>query len=416
MGFEKWIRQVYEDLNSFNPIEALANYRFNAKEYKAELKAFHHTCWEEFNTPILVKGRIMSNSMFTFILCAHTEDVLDDPRFLKDFPLIQIHDKWLQEGEETISRLSLSSATNLLFGLEWFLFSNVLLPERKKETINQARELFRLLRNRIFFFIQSENLPTDVLNMKDEYSTEKKRGIFVSVDTSHLDYDSDEEVRKKRVEISKEDLSEYDLMVAAVNSDFCYDMDTLITLFEKELYKYDTWGEPIQTEQPELSILRCNIIDACYKMDEEILLNARRMWLEKLQMLESYQRIYRRKYNIHTPKHRQIITNKNDVLQEMGQCTSKDDLLKYPRGLHSDISLRITTDALFCLWGNYYEEGIEQSVKSNLFFDHVRNIWIVRFRNQLYKADSFTHGWRLLCIFHPEKSTLLDKFFFKRME
>lgn len=417
MDFRKWIMETFEQIGSDNVVFDIQPFFKRLisdpqiKEYRVEIKALHHTCWDAFKVPQRITGKTLSYSFFTFILCAYTEPVFDSPKRVSDFPFIKIQEKWIHDDDNAISRMCLQSTVDLLFGLEWFTLSNVFQQPKNPETIKQAQEMFELLRSRICFFITSEKLSVEVLNMKDEYSIEKKVGIFKPEDTSHLDYDSDDEIFRKRSKLREADLSMYDLTVGAVNSDFCFDMDTVITFFEKKIQEYDLLSEPIVLDQPALSTFRSTMFAEVERMDEDILLTARRNWLENIQVTESHLRIYQRKYNIGNVSKRQIVTNKNEALLDVGKCSSKKDLLTRTLGQNSEIMLRITTDALFCLWSNQYVDGIASELQKMIVYDCIRNVWILTYKDKRYRVDSFTHGYRMVRIFEPEKESILDRFF-----
>ena len=403
-----------DDLTLFDTIDFITDFAHEASEFtdakllydrcctlpnlipfRAELWAAHFTCYDDFSTPVQLSGKILCKSMLTFILCAHTEVPLDDPRRLSDFRSLKVHKDFIHEGDSPISRMSLQVVTDLIWGFEWLVLSELFEVKRTPEFIKEAQQLYRLLRNRIFFFIASESLSNTVLDVV-LYTIEEKKGLFAKVDTSDVDYASDDEIYKTRKQRLDADLSKHDLTTMYVNSNFIYDMDSVFSHFERHWHFYHKTQDLIQTTpQPQLSKFRKWLFEQTETLEVRETLKARREWQESLQITPAIERVFKRVYGIsQKPKPRQMIVVKHVSFVEVGACTSYLEITTRSKGKNHEIMLRLATDSMFQVW--CIQMGLTMDLSKVIFRDRIRNVWLVKIDEYYIEASSYTHGFRIL--------------------
>jgi hypothetical protein len=365
--------------------------------YKHHIYALHHTCYEDFVGHRQICGQILSSSLLTFVLMAHTHVGLDDPRKVSDFPLLTIHKDWLHLGDQPVSRMSQQTAVDALLGLEWLVFSELFGEPRTEAWIQQARALYGLLQNRIFVFVQSGGESLEVLDM-EKYRTKHKRGLFAAVNTAEFDYASDDEQFKKKKLIAPVDLTTRDLEYATVNTVFLFDMDAIITHFQYQWYLHDLTKPIIAPAgpQPNVSVFRGWLFSVITKLNATQVIKARRTWQETLQMAPPYERIYLRENGFGSKvAARHVILLKNEKVAEMGVCVSVDDITT--RTIKkTEIMLRLATDSMFSFWAVQNDNVFAVLIPDTIYRDRIRDVWLVHIGGSLLPCSSFTHAFRVL--------------------
>lgn len=365
----------------------------NIKRYRADLWALHHISRKVLNDPVQVDGVITSESVSTFLLATLTEEVIDDPRRICDFPLIKFDQKWLHpmDIDVPISRLSQHVIVDALFALDWFLLCDQYNAHHSREMINEAREMFNLIKNRICFLIHADHLSKDILNAED-YADVEKKGLFSKPDTAVFDYDSDDEMYNKRPK-DVEDLTHKDVEVAFANPAFAYDMEAYITFFHEQLFALDTTTVH-EAAQPTLSKFRGALFDAVATIDEKHLIKERLRWQIELEIHEAHVQVHKHHHGLTlNPKPRQILVTKNDRLvtyiKSFQDITTRDVDFTQQR-------IRMSTDSMFWVWSMQSDKVVKKLLGVYIWRDRMRGHWVVKLGDRLVKAKSFTHGFFIL--------------------
>lgn len=379
-------------------IEACKRER-DIKRHRNELWALHHCARKVLNEPIQVDGVITSESVITFLLATLSEEVIDDPRRIDDFPLIKFHPKWSHpmDKDVPISRLSQHVVVDAMFALDWFLLCDQCNDEHSPEMIQQAREMFSLIKNRICFLIHAHHLSKDILNAED-YAEVEKKGLFSKPDTAVFDYDSDDEMYNRRPK-DVEDLTHKDVEVAFANTAFVFDMEAYITFFHEQLFAYDTTSVQ-EVAQHRLSRFRGALFDAVSTVDEKYLIKERLRWQLELEIHDAHIQVHRHHHGLTlNPKPRQILVTKNDGLvtfiKSFKDITTRDVEFTRQR-------IRLSTDAMFWAWSMQGDKVVSKIKDVYIWRDRVRGHWVVKLGNRLLKAKSFAHGFFLLRNEHEE--------------
>lgn len=400
---EACIAHALENMNeqySLDPLYRACMQCDNLQSYRADLWALHHSCYDMLKPSMQLNGQIVSNSMLSFLLAVHTEPVVDDSRSMKDFPLLTIHQKWIHDTTLSIpiSRLSQQVVVDLLFGLDWFLLCDVFSPPHTSDLIYQARELFQLIQNRIFFMIQCSSLSKDILDMP-HYIHIEKQGLLKKLDTSQLDYASDEEAFHSKQVLMDHDVSGMDNQVAFVNAAFLYDMDTILTHFQQEWYKYDQYSlKPGPSPVPNLSKFRSHLFSWIASLSEKQVLKRRREWQEELQVHSGHKRIHTRLYGCTSqPTASQVIALHNDSLIDLGKCTSLLDLTARHTGEHAQTMMRLATDSIFYHWSQQHQNLGKALLGPWIWRDRIRAVWVASTGHGCcVTAPSYTHAFFIL--------------------
>lgn len=417
--FHKAIKDAienYEDGYDLSSLFTLCETAERSDKNTSLLWSLHHTCYDTSSFSVQLNGQILSSSLLTFVMAATSEKLPDtDLRTIKDFPLVVMHTKWVHDLflQVPILRLSQQVVVDTLLGLDWFMTGDMFTyyHERTTEEMKQCRDLFRLLRIRIFYFIQSTSLSTNILDM-EEYSKVEKAGILKKVDTSEVDYASDDETFNKRVHMLEEDFSENDIEVAYVNSKFIYDMDALITYHQQEWFRYDN---TVVVDSPipfrELSVFRSKIFELITTIDDKKdIVRQRSLWQESLQITPAHIRIFKRSYGItNQPTVRQVMVVKNDVLPDIGQCNNFEDIVTRRVTPDKVIMLRLATDSLFHTWSLQHNGETAAVLNKYIIRDKMRNIWTVKLGDDIVRANSFTHAFFLLRDYMGDEPIIDDK-------
>jgi hypothetical protein len=388
------------DSFDLNPLFIACQTSKEIKKYRKELWSLHHVCRPIINEPIQVDGEIISGSLITFLLATLTVDILDDHRKFKDFPLITFHEKWNHplDHDVPISRQSQQVIVDALFGLDWFLFCDVYNDDHTSEMIEQARELFKLLKSRICYFIHEYHLPNTVLNM-EIYSNVEKKGLYSKPDTAQFDYDSDDEVFNKRSRIIKatDDLTDKDVEFSFVNTSFVYDMEVYISYFHEQFMLYDTTKiNELNGTQPKLSTFRGKLFELVSSVNDKFLIQERTRWQQELEIHSGHIQVYKHHNGLTLkPKPRQIIVTKNDILVTNSMLKSFADITTRDTTFVKQ-KIRLSTDSMFWVWSLQNDKVVTHLLNKYIWRDRIRGYWIVKIHNQLFRVDSFTHGFFVL--------------------
>jgi len=375
-----------------------------------DLKALHFVCWNWFNRQYLDDGRRLCPSSLTFGLCAIAEIKMMDTRTLDDFTRIKLDKRWIHEGTQPmIVLMSQQHIVSTLTGLTWNLTCDLFNGEHDIDFIEEYRTLFELLRSRVMEFIRVDKWRPEILNVK-EYRDCVKRGNWKPLDTTHLDYDSDEEVYRQRNDIIAKDNSKHDQIVHIVNEKFIMDMDSIITSLEYEFYEYDTHHILLEVEQPSISKFRFYIFEIQKNLSEATLLDERRFWQEKISVSIAFERIYKRKFPTEIGAKRQIMIDVHEDLRKIGNCTSVIQLFARP-GLNIEIMYRLATDSMFVMFLRSIDFELLTFLESIIVRSRIRNCWILKYKGRQYKTDSFTHGYRLYTLMNPNHKHKIDENF-----
>jgi hypothetical protein len=382
----------------------------------SRLEELHHVCWDVLSIPQWDDSSILSMSSTTLVYQALITKESTDKRRISNFPLVVLDEKWVhkaaQKSDLMISELSMQTTISMLLGVEWNTLSDVTGNKRSKKHLKQHYQLFLLLRNRIFMFIQNNDLDKSVLNIPD-YVVKKKMGLWGKKITSHLEYDSDEEVRKKKRKTG--DHSKFDIEMDVVNNNFLFDMDIILTTLYNHWESFLISTIPtIPNQKVSLSVFREWLFDSILKLDVNSTIKARRIWQEKLQMCDSYIRIHKRiqRRAVNVPD-RLIIVTKYDNLVDIGKCSSINDIIwKQAKKRNLDESwTRISTDSMFVHFDEQNGGKVYNTVSNIIKRDRIRNVWIIKHDIWIphrTMVSSFTEGFRYLRIVMGDNK-MIDK-------
>jgi hypothetical protein len=390
------IRRYVETLEGFEELYAAFQSLSCSQLYEENLYAMHHACWSYTSTPYRLYGTVTSQSCFSFLLLALSTRPVDRGATLADFPLVRILAHWVHDTTVPITRMSLRSSMDLLLGLEWELCSDVLAGARTPEFLEQARELYGLVRNRLMFLLCEPGLPLGVLD-EERYRTVRQSGLLQKVSTADLDYDSDDEVFGARVKRIEGDLSEFDVEVADANATLLFELDAIVTHLD------DLWEQHAALPAfepagalPSLSTFRSWLFSKIVELDERETVKARREWVEALQMTPSYLRVYQwRQGGSGAPVLRQVLLRKHESLIQIAACSTLKDVLARQID-NTESMMRLATDALFSRWISQTGYTFDRSLIQH---HRLRNTWAVKLGQAWVASPSFTHAFRKLRLF-----------------
>lgn len=132
----------------------------------------HCAYWVDRGDVVSVDGQESSATMLTWWMCATAlENTTDDPRALRDFPLVDIHECWEHDDYIPITRMNMQHMMDTLEALEWHVFSDMFFHGRTDEWWQQVMALFKLLLTRAYQFTQgASGWHLSILNV-EEYRT-----------------------------------------------------------------------------------------------------------------------------------------------------------------------------------------------------------------------------------------------------
>ena len=375
----------------------------NLQTYCSVLQALHHTCWEHFSKISIEGVNVTCNSMITFILCSFASKPNADDRKLKNFPNVKIHPWWKHEGEERIRCMTMQEITDLLFGLEWSIFSDLFMHVDRELFINEAYELFLLVENRIKFMIQWDSLSHKILDVDHFVTRTVKRHREAPESVS---YESDEEAAResheseKVVQVKKHTVS----TINTVNDLFIFQMDTIITFIGKQFHQYHTSKSP-PVFGKKISLQKFRTWLFVQKAEEDKLLLSRRLWQESLEMTPSYERVFKRNEGFDAAIFpRKVFLSKSDKLASIGLVKSLLNLTTPFKDKDFQIMTRLATDSVFRFISDQTGREVSSLLEHNIIqWNRIRATWVVNFQDIQFSAPSMTHAFRILRLSMMEK-------------
>lgn len=344
-----------------------------------------------------------SDALF-MLLCRSIMDMTwyDDQRKVTDF--FRLRDCWMPTEEDaTVVNLTALEMLNCVRGAEFLLCSDLFTIKRDDVFIQRFKEFLKLMKARIYFLCSRE-LPVSIMDANEMYCQEVFMEKAKDQESSNADYESDDELVVKKIHI--EDLSEFVTKKAKVTWEYIFEINTMLTAMDNILLKF---GDRVYSEAPpslvgrirkiSLDPIRRHIFQKCRDLNEDDLVKSRRIYYQDLICMDSYRRIYKRRFpHDFKAASRAVLVSKDPELLDEHIPTSYLDIITEAsdKGIKEEMK-RINTDALFFKWcGQFPNEDPTLVVAEFIHRDVLRNHWVVRYENYYYRATSYTASFALL--------------------
>ncbi len=349
---DRLIQDTIHDPSTLNIQSICELSREECSAVARDMRAFHHSQWVWLRLELEVGMDVVSDSMCTFLCCARSEPILDEPDVLGDFDQVQLESKWTHPMLTSIpvSRMSQMHAMDTLEGLEWHMLSSLLHAPRGAAWLTQVRRLIELLKSRLCFMCLNE---TDVLNVPELC---EPRNVMLVNETNNFESDEEryiarrKDVPNKRSRLFDDDIEYPNILFVGI-------LDTRLTAMEFALYH--AWilrDIPIAVNR-DVHPFRSWLFARAEGMDIGSVAAARSLWVESLMVTWSHRRVYMlqrgTKYATNT---RQILLSKNESLISPRISTFKELHTRSPK--NAAMNMQLSTDAMLMLVSQSYGDPV----------------------------------------------------------
>lgn len=331
---------------------------------ETELAAAHAGMWGSENE---------DESAFVFRLRAYRSPVVDDPRRIVDFPRLAVLDIWTH-ADPPISRMNARELSDLVFGLEWLLTSDVYASRGVRDADIEAwfvefRSAAELARRRAYWIAEHAS-AREILNV-ERYA---ERAVMEGggAENPEHDYDSDDEARmRKKTKLAKHVLDWIEAEWRASDA-FVKDMNGALGAMDDALFTMWYVRRAFSVREADwcdLTPLRSRVLRELTGIKPESAMQHRREWVQNL-MVTSNMRATHCRVHLHDrrPTSRSVLVKKHESLAFVCVPASLEDMLVPPPvsdGRRGAVDIRINGDAAL-----FYSSA---SVSRG---DFVRDMWL----------------------------------------
>lgn len=267
-----------------------------------------------------------SDTEFVWTLRADLHPIEDDPRTVRDFPLIQLAPFWTHP-DPPITRMNQRELVDTLFGMEWLLVSDIYQTHRTEEFFDQYMDMLELVRSRSYYLYSHESSSV-VLNVLRYTDTIYETKPAVCEDA---DYESDDELRFTRKRIKWDDAEEIDreaVLPVKCNDLYVHDVNTATRAIDDALYTRRMYKDLEDVPKIPLNRLRNRLFEEAKDVREASVVTFRREFYQKMVTTASYRRVHKRANPFDKrPAARAVLVKKNEMLGSICVPTSFLDMV-----------------------------------------------------------------------------------------
>jgi len=285
------------------------DYRESIKQHADAFQVLHLKNWHINNQMCEVSTMKMSNSILTFSICAYLAEV--DSQIKVPLSLLSnIQNKWIHPIIRTqkVIFLNLKPLCDLLCGLEWLVYSDFKID--KKDLIHDIFSVVYAIKQKIFYYIRSENINPIDFNITKYYNDNNGK--------------------------------------LEINNVFLMEMDNKITYLELELC------DAMDVLSGDFSIKHVDVARFAAKLKEECALNFEESdlkreidtWNANLQIHPSYNRLFKIQYGLFMPVIVERILTITNPDFKLTTTDNNDALLFYYSSQNDEIVKDLINDKL----------------------------------------------------------------------